>query len=67
MQSPYLPLQQDFAELLPRQLPDDPLHLQIEKRSENFGRVQAGAFHDVVNVHRLVHAQQFVELLLGAI
>jgi hypothetical protein len=64
MQNPYLLLPQDFAELFARQLPDDTLHLQIEERSENFGRVQAGAFHDVINVHRLVRAEQFVELVL---
>jgi hypothetical protein len=50
----YLPLQQDFAELLAWQLPDDTFHLQIKKRSQNFGRVQAGMFHDVINVHRLL-------------
>ena len=48
--NPYLLLQQDFAELLARQLPDDAFHLQIKERSQNFGRVQAGAFHDVINV-----------------
>jgi hypothetical protein len=31
--NPYLPLKQDFAELLARQLPDDAFHLQIKKRS----------------------------------
>ena len=30
---PYLPLQQYFAELLARQLPDHAFHLQIKKRS----------------------------------
>jgi hypothetical protein len=61
--NPYLPLQQDFAELLARQLPDNAFHLQIEERSQNFGRVQAGAFHDVIDVHWRVRAEQFVELL----
>ncbi len=52
----YLPLQQDFAELLSRQLPDDAFHLQIKERSQNFGRIQAGAFHNIINVHRLLGA-----------
>jgi hypothetical protein len=45
---PYLPLPQDFAELLSRQLPDAAFHLQIKKRSQNFRRVQAGAFHNII-------------------
>ena len=49
MQNPYLLLQQDFAELLAGQLPDDALHLQSEERSENFGRVQAGALHSTMS------------------
>jgi hypothetical protein len=65
--NPYLALQQDFAELFAGQLPDDPFHLQVEERSQNFGRVQAGAFHDVIDVHWRVRAEQFVELLLRAI
>jgi hypothetical protein len=64
---PYLPLQQDFAELLARQLPDDAFHLQIKERSQNFGRIQAGAFHDIINVHWLLGAEQLVELFLLAI
>jgi hypothetical protein len=52
--SVYLLLQQYFAELFSRQLPDDSLHLQIEERSQNFRRVQPGAFHNVINVHRLL-------------
>ena len=67
MQNPYLLLQQDFAELLARHLPDDALHLQSEKRSENFGRVQAGALHEVVNRLRPVCAEQFVPLFLRPI
>ena len=63
----YLPLQQDFAELLSRQLPDDAFHLQIKERSQNFGRIQAGAFHNIINVHRLLGAEQLVELFLRAI
>ncbi len=63
----YLPLQQDFAELLSRQLPDDAFHLQIKERSQNFGRIPAGAFHDVINVHRLLGAERLVELFLRAI
>jgi len=35
-EGPYLPLQQDFAEPLARQLPDHAFHLQIKKRSQNF-------------------------------
>jgi len=38
---PYLLLQQDFAELFARQLPDDAFHLQVKQRSQNLGRVQA--------------------------
>jgi len=64
---PYLPLQQDFAELLSRQLPDDAFHLQIKKRSQNFGRIQTGAFHNIINVHRLLGAEQLAELFLRAI
>jgi hypothetical protein len=54
----YLPLQQDFAELLRRQLPDDAFHLQIKERSQNFGRIQAGAFHNIVNMYRFLRAKQ---------
>ncbi len=64
---PNLPLQQDFAEWLSRQLPDDALQLQIKKRSQNFGRIQAGAFHNIINVHRLLGAEQLEELFLRAI
>jgi hypothetical protein len=60
--NPYLPLQQDFAELLAGQLPDDALHLQIKKRSQNFRRVQARAFHDVINMHRLLGTEQFLAI-----
>ena len=63
----YLPLQQDFAELLSRQLPDDAFHLQIKERSQNFGRIQAGAFHNIINVHQLLGAEQLEELFLRAI
>src|SRR5260370_24793675 len=63
----YLPLQQDFAELLSRQLPDDAFHLQIKERSQNFGRIPAGAFHDVMNVHRLLGAERLVQLFLPTI
>jgi len=54
--SPYLPLQQGFAELFSRQLPDDSFHLQVEERSQNLGRVQARAIYDVVDVHWLILA-----------
>jgi hypothetical protein len=63
----YLPLRQDLAELLSRQLPDDAFHLPIKKRSQNFGRIQAGAFHNIINMHRLLGTQQLVELFLRAI
>jgi hypothetical protein len=39
--NPDLLLQQAFAELFTRQLPDDAFHLQIKERSQNLGRVQA--------------------------
>src|SRR6266581_2151024 len=65
--NPYLLLQQDFAELLARQLPNDAFHLQIKERSQNFRRVQAGALHDVINVHRFLGAEQFIEFLLRAV
>jgi hypothetical protein len=39
--NPYLLLQQDFAELFARQLPDDAFNLQVKQRSQNLGRVQA--------------------------
>jgi len=65
--NPYLLLQQDFAELFARQLPDDAFHLQVKERSQNLGRVQAGAFHDVVDGLRFVCAEQFVQLFLRAI
>jgi hypothetical protein len=39
--NPYLLLQQAFAELFTRQLPDDAFHLQVKERSQNLGRVQA--------------------------
>jgi hypothetical protein len=39
--NPYLLLQQDFAELFARQLPDDAFHVQVKERSQNLGRVQA--------------------------
>ncbi len=35
--------------------------------ARNFGRIQAGAFHNIINVHRLLGAEQFVELFLRAI
>ena len=40
----------DLRELLAGQLSNDPFHLQIKKRSQNLGRVQAGSFHDVINL-----------------
>src|SRR5713226_2421418 len=64
---PYLLLQQDFAELFARQLPDDAFHLQVKERSQNLGRVQARVFHDVVNGLWFVCAEQFVQLFLRAI
>ena len=38
--NPYVLLQQDFAEMFVRQLPDDAFHLQGKERSQNLGRVQ---------------------------
>src|SRR5580658_281431 len=65
--APYLPLKQHFAVLLSRRLPDDAFHLQIEKRSENFGRVQAGTFDKVVDVRGFVGTEEFVELFFRGI
>jgi len=39
--NPYVLLQQDFAALLARPLPDAAFHLQVRERSQNLGRVQA--------------------------
>ena len=44
------------AELLARQLPNRPPHLQIKERSQNPRRVQARSFHDLITVSlRLVY------------
>jgi hypothetical protein len=40
-------------------LPYDPFPLQIEKGSQNFTGVQAGSFHDVINMHWLVDGEHF--------
>jgi hypothetical protein len=64
---PYLRLRQYLTELLPGRLPHDAFHLQIEKRSENLGRVQAGSLDDVVDVHGFVGTEEFVELFFGGI
>ena len=42
-------LHQYFRELLARQLPHDALHLQSTERSQNFARVQAGSFRQVLD------------------
>src|SRR5439155_12491486 len=60
------PLQEQLAEEFARQLPDEAFHLQIKKRSENVGRVQAGVFDDVVNGSRLVGTEEGVNLLTAA-
>jgi hypothetical protein len=36
--------------LFARQLPDHAFHLQVKKRSQNLARVQAGIFHQFINV-----------------
>ena len=56
-------LQKHLAEELARKLTDEPLHLQIKKRSENVGGVQAGVFRDVVNRSRLVGTEGGVDFL----
>jgi hypothetical protein len=43
-------LQQHFTELFSRQLPHHPFLLQLKERSQNCAGVQAGRFHDVVNM-----------------
>src|SRR2546426_8523337 len=48
-------------ELLSRHLPDDPFHFQHKQRSQNFRRVQAGAFDQLVHVTRLVGVEHGVE------
>jgi hypothetical protein len=48
-------------------LPNGTSHLQIKKRSENFGRVQVGTFDDVINVYGFVGAEEFVKLLFEGI
>src|SRR5579859_2221257 len=65
--SPYSLSQQYFTELLSRRLPNDAFHFQIKKRSENFGRVQARSFHDVVNVFGFFSAEQLIEFFFGGI
>ena len=56
-------LQEDLRKLLAGQLSYDPFHLQVEKRSQNLRRVQAGSFHDVINMHWLVGGEDCVDFL----
>ena len=56
-------LEEDLHKLLTWQLSYDPFHLQIEKGSQNLRRVQAGSFHDVINMHWLVGGEYFVDSL----
>ena len=60
-------LEQNLAELLAGELPNDAFHLQIEQRSQNLGRVQGGAFDDVVDGAGVVHAEQVVNLFLAGV
>ena len=56
-------LQEDLRKLLAGQLSYDPFHLQVKKGSQNLRGVQAGSFHDVINMHWLVGGEQFVDFL----
>ena len=64
MQAPICFYSKTLLNCLPGLLPDHAFHLQIKKRSQNFGRVQAGPFHEVINVHRLVGVEQVILFLL---
>jgi hypothetical protein len=64
---PYLLLQQHPAERFVRQLPDDPFHLQIKERNQNFGGVQVGAFHEVLKGHRFIGAEHLEDFFLCAV
>src|ERR1700722_20343608 len=63
----YLLLKQYLTELLAGRLPDAAFHLQIEKRSYNLGRVQAGSYDDVVDVRGFVGTEEFVGLFSGGV
>jgi hypothetical protein len=52
---PLLP--KDLGELLPRQLPDDAFHLQVQEGSQNFARIQPSGFDQVVNRSGLFRTQ----------
>ena len=50
--SRYVALRHRFTELFAGPPPNNRFHLQVKKRSENFRRVQGGAFHNVHHQHR---------------
>src|SRR5260221_4406339 len=60
-------LQKNLAEQFPRRLSDNPFHLQIKKRSQNFRTVQAAPFRAVITRLRLVVVPQFVQDFLAGI
>ena len=45
----YVALRHRFTELFAGPPPNNRFHLQVKKRSENFRRVQGGAFHNVLH------------------
>jgi hypothetical protein len=47
------------------QLADHAFHLQVEERSQNLRRVQAGVFHEFVDVAGFFGGQQFVKAFFG--
>jgi hypothetical protein len=47
--------------LLARQLSHHAFHLQVEKRSQNLRSVQAGVFHEFVNMPGFFSGEQLVE------
>src|SRR5439155_11942083 len=51
MRTPNFLYRKTLLNCLPGQLPDDPFHLQIKQPSRSFRRVQARAFHEVINMH----------------
>src|SRR5580658_1824464 len=67
IRTPYLLLKQYLTEAFAGRLPDDAFHLQVKKRSENFGRVQAGTLDDVVDVGGFVGAEKVVELFFDRV
>jgi hypothetical protein len=52
--------------LFPRQLPHHVFHLQLKQRSQNFGRVQAAGFDDVINMPRVLGVEEAVDFFSRA-